>query len=102
MTTQEKAREFWIREPVKPRKGAMTIATEIKPPWDLHPPLSGAHWLRKPAFKAIESSAYQKAVNGLKRFGKHSDSCICQIGHENYENACDCGFDETFKELGEL
>nr|BFD64943.1 hypothetical protein BdHM001_36240 [Bdellovibrio sp. HM001] len=37
----------------------------------------------------------------LKRFGNHAESCVCHIGHQNYENECDCGLDEILKELGE-
>lgn len=56
MTTESKPREFWIREPKEPRKGALTVATEIKEPWLDQAPQSGSHWLRKPAFKVIEKS----------------------------------------------
>lgn len=89
MTTQ-KGREFWIREPKDARKGAITVATEVKGQWADYPPLSGAHWLRKPAFKVVEKHAYNKAITALK-------SLRSELPKNEFVQFVT---EETFKELG--
>lgn len=86
--TESKAREFWLDMQDDPYS-------------------EDGIWTYKPRHRnhlihVIEKSAYDKAVGALKKYGQHTKECICHIGHAAYENACDCGFDEALKELGEL
>lgn len=46
-----------------------------------------------------QSAKLDRAREALKKYGQHLDSCCCRIGHQNYENQCDCGLDEALKEI---
>ena len=65
MSDQSGVREFWIREPKEPRKGSCIVATEVKSPWEAQAPQASSHWLKKPAFKVIEKSAFDSVVKDL-------------------------------------
>jgi hypothetical protein len=37
--------------------------------------------------------------DALEKYGRHHDDCICFVGHENYMDQCDCGFDAVTKSI---
>lgn len=92
MSEVKKPREFWVD---LDDEGDLEIYCGAV--FENHPRQGPLQW-QASLIHVIEKSAFDKAVEALKKHGRHFHNCLWHVRH--YDSDCQCGLSNTLKELG--